>query len=87
MKNMIITGALALAFSAGLANAQQYDRNIEEAATRIVAEKMGEIRGGFGADQKPVFVKPIDRRAATYLGADRHRVAVAEITASLSRSF
>ena len=86
MKNMII-GAVALAFSAGLANAQQYDRNIEEAAIRIVAEKMGQIRGGFDADQKPVFVKPIDRNAATYLGADRQRDAVAEMTASIARAF
>ena len=91
----LVAGALVVMVAAWPHLYQREDRfkigvsnvNIEEAATRIVAEKMGEIRGGFDADQKPVFVKPIDRRAATYLGADRQRVAAAEMTASLSRSF
>lgn len=86
MKKTII-GAVALALSTGLAGAQQYDRNIEEAAIRIVVQKIGSIRGGFDADQKPVFVKPIDRSASTYLGADRYRVEVASMTATVSRSF
>jgi hypothetical protein len=34
----------------------RYDRKLEQAAMRIVAEKIGDIRGGFSYGQKPRFV-------------------------------
>ena len=34
----------------------RYDHRIEQAATQIVAGKIGEIRGGLAFDARPVFV-------------------------------
>jgi hypothetical protein len=34
----------------------RYDRRIEEAAMAIVAARMGDIRGGFAFDAKPMMV-------------------------------
>jgi hypothetical protein len=44
--------ALALATAPALAGAR-YDRKLEQAAMQIVAEKIGDIRGGFSYGQKP----------------------------------
>ncbi|MDP3896430.1 MAG: hypothetical protein Q8Q62_07115 [Mesorhizobium sp.] len=67
-----LLGALSLALLTVPAIAEgQYDRSIEEAAIRIVAAKMGDIRGGFSVDQRPVFVSAIDRSAPTRLSARR----------------
>lgn len=52
------TLALAAALTPALAE-QRYDRRLEAAAIRIVAAKMGDLRGGFGLDERPVFVAPI----------------------------
>ncbi len=38
----------------------RYDRKLEQAAMRIVAENIGDIRGGFSYDQKPRFVVVLD---------------------------
>jgi hypothetical protein len=55
MKALVCAG-LAMAL-AGSATAQdRYDRKLEEAAMAIVAAKMGDIRGGFALDAKPVMV-------------------------------
>jgi hypothetical protein len=64
--------ALLLAALPGRASADQpYDRSIEAAAIRIVAAKMGDLRGGFAQDQRPAFVAPIDRSRPTHLSAPR----------------
>jgi len=34
----------------------QYDRKLEQAVMDIVANKMGDLRGGFSFDSKPAFV-------------------------------
>lgn len=50
-------GAVAAIVLTGAASAEtRYDRRIEEAAIGIVAEKIGDIRGGFSFDARPVFV-------------------------------
>jgi hypothetical protein len=55
MKALVCAG-LAMAL-AGSATAQdRYDRKLEEAVMAIVAAKMGDIRGGFALDAKPVMV-------------------------------
>ncbi|MGB6116718.1 MAG: hypothetical protein WBF87_00730 [Mesorhizobium sp.] len=81
-----ILGAIALLMSADMASAQimgrSYDHNIEQAAIRIAASKMGEIRGGFSLDAKPVFVRPITHNVPTHLGAER-KIALMETTASI----
>ncbi|MEW9806946.1 hypothetical protein [Mesorhizobium marinum] len=43
--------------SVGPASTQsRYDRKLEAAAMAIVAAKMGDLRGGFGLNDKPVIV-------------------------------
>jgi hypothetical protein len=50
-------GAFAAAILTGGASAEtRYDRSIEHAAKTIVAQKIGDIRGGFSFDAKPMFV-------------------------------
>lgn len=55
MKALLCAGvAIALV---GPATAQsRYDRKLEEAVMAIVASKMGDIRGSFAFDAKPVMV-------------------------------
>jgi hypothetical protein len=35
---------------------ERYDRKLEQAAMKIVAEKIGDIRGSFSYGQKPQFI-------------------------------
>ena len=69
MKTTILAALLLAAIQSPVSAGQQYDRSIEAAAIRIVAAKMGDLRGGFALDQKPAFVQPIDRSQPTYLSA------------------
>lgn len=49
--------ALAAIVLAGQATAQpRYDRKLEEAVMKIVASRIGDIRGGFAFDARPVMV-------------------------------
>lgn len=48
---------LALALPSAAAQ-QRYDRKLEDAVKAIVAAKIGDIRGGFALDAKPVMVRP-----------------------------
>jgi hypothetical protein len=60
--------AATLAFAAVLTPAlaeQRYDRRLEVAAIRIVAAKMGALRGAFGLDERPVFVISVDATPST----------------------
>lgn len=55
--NRSICAAVALAFVAVPASAaHRYDRKLEQAAMKIVAQNIGDIRAGFSYDQKPRFV-------------------------------
>lgn len=56
MKSFLCGMALLATMAAPVAAETRYDRNIEKAATDIVAGKMGSIRGGFSYKQKPQFV-------------------------------
>jgi hypothetical protein len=50
-------GAAVFGLAASSAVAEtRYDRRIEQAAIEIVAGKIGDIRGGFAFNVKPVFV-------------------------------
>lgn len=48
-----------LAFAGG-AMADGHDRRVDEAAARIVAGRIGDIRGGFGPGQTPDFIEVSD---------------------------
>ncbi|MBL8577426.1 MAG: hypothetical protein JNK47_09390 [Mesorhizobium sp.] len=56
----LVGAVIAVALAAGgigsVAAQQRYDRKLEEAVMGIVASKMGEIRGGFALDTKPVMI-------------------------------
>jgi hypothetical protein len=55
--NRSICAAVALAFVVVPAYAaHRYDRKLEQAAMKIVAQNIGDIRAGFAYDQKPRFV-------------------------------
>lgn len=57
----LICASAALAFAVVPAGAEhRYDRKLEQAAMRIVAEKIGDIRGGFSYGQKLRFVMAQD---------------------------
>lgn len=67
-----------VAFGAGLAlfamaveARPQYDRNLEKAVMRIVAAKMGDIRGGLDYDAAPKLTLPRDIRATASVPAER----------------
>lgn len=68
------TLALASALTPAFAE-QRYDRRLEAAAIRIVASKMGALRGGFGLDERPVFVAPIDAAPSTPVSLQSSTVA------------
>jgi hypothetical protein len=71
MHKVLILAALAAAFSMPAFAGNQYDRKLEQAAVEIVAAKMGELRGAFAFDAKPVFVtvEPEPQRDATVTGS------------------
>ena len=57
MKKMLVALVCTAAFvSAAGAAEPRYDHNLEKAAARIVAAKVGDIRGGFAFRDKPQFV-------------------------------
>ena len=66
MKRFALAAAVLAAFT-GLASAEaQYDYAIDRAAAKIVAEKMGNLRGGFSYDQVPEFVEAVDWHPAAW---------------------
>lgn len=56
MRSVVLMAAL-IAASALPAMSDQHDSRIDEAAARIVAGKIGGLRGGFGPGVEPVFVE------------------------------
>jgi hypothetical protein len=56
MKHLIGTCALIVLAVAPARAEERYDRKLEQAAMQIVAENIGDIRGGFSYAQKPQFV-------------------------------
>ena len=55
-KTLAAWAAMATLVSAANAAEPRYDHKLEEAAARIAAAKMGDIRGGFAFRDKPQFV-------------------------------
>ncbi len=56
----LIGASIALVFATAATPAlagERYDRKLEQAAMRIVAERIGDIRGGFSYGQKPRLVE------------------------------
>jgi hypothetical protein len=54
----LLSGAALLAVMAASAAAEpRHDLRLEQAVMKIVAKKIGEIRGGFSHQQTPVFIR------------------------------
>ena len=51
-----VLACVVMLVSAANAAEPRYDHNLEAAAARIAAAKMGDIRGGFSFREKPKFV-------------------------------
>lgn len=61
MNKILIGAILAMAFAAPAAAEVKYDRKLEQAVLRIVAEKIGrtsELRGSLSHDSVPVIAAP-----------------------------
>ena len=57
----LLAGLAVFGLAANAAAAEtRYDRKIEQAALAIVASKIGELRGGFSFNARPVFVMRSD---------------------------
>lgn len=84
-----ILAAAALAAAIGGAAAQpRYDSSLAQAAAAIVADRIGEIRGGFDFDEMPEFVRPIEWRPASRSGLDARTVAsTARVTLRPTHAF
>lgn len=52
----LLSACVMLALASPAAGQPRYDRKLEDAAKAIVAARIGEIRGGFGLDDRPVIV-------------------------------
>jgi hypothetical protein len=52
----LVCAVLALALAGSATAEPRYDRKLEEAVMAIVAARIGDIRGGFALDAKPVMV-------------------------------
>lgn len=62
MKKSICISALCVLVAVPAGAGQRYDRKLEQAAMKIVAQNIGDIRGGFSYEQKPRFVIVKDAR-------------------------
>ena len=66
MSRIILAVAALTVVVMGAAAEPRHDISLEKSAAAIVAQKMGEIRGGFDFDAMPEFVRPIDWRPLTW---------------------
>ena len=57
MKRLLAGMAFVMLVTAQAAAEKPYDRKLEQAVMRIVAAKMGEIRGGFSYAQQPQLIR------------------------------
>lgn len=71
MRMHLCGAALLVAVAAPAKTETLYDRNLEEAAMKIVAGKMGDIRGGFSYRQAPQFVVVPDKMASPIVEGPR----------------
>ena len=74
MKMLVICGAVLAATAAPVAAEIRYDRKLEQAVMEIVAKKMGDLRGGFSHDVKPVMVTVQDRMITGSIGIETARL-------------
>lgn len=74
MKKTMIAGAMLLACAMPANAAQEYDRSLERAVMKIVAEKIGTVadnlRGTFAANEAPEFSAPVAREDASRSDSD-----------------
>ena len=82
MKALVCAGLAIVLIGPAMAQ-DRYDRKLEEAATAIVAARIGDIRGGFALNAKPVMVIVQD---ATVMGTTDLNAAQLEPPEGMSRA-
>lgn len=64
-RTLMAAMAVQCAWLAGAHGAPAYDRSLEDAAKRVIAERIGDVasvlRGTFDAGRKPEYSKPLNR--------------------------
>jgi hypothetical protein len=85
MRRIILAATVLAATACSAAAETRYDRSIDQAAAAIVAEKIGDIRGGFDFNEMPEFVHPVDWHRAVWRAVDPLPVA-SIVTASLRQA-
>jgi len=53
---MLLIAACVLATPAFAEQAEKYDRALEQSVMKIVAARMGDLRGGYGAADQPMLI-------------------------------
>ena len=71
MKMLIGIAAAMAVLATPVAAEDRYDRKLEQAVMDIVAKKMGELRGGFAYDEKPVFVVVQDKMTTGSISTEK----------------
>jgi orotate phosphoribosyltransferase len=71
MKMLIGVAAAVAVLATPVAAETRYDRKLEQAVMDIVAKKMGEIRGGFSYDEKPIFVVVQDKMTTGSIAVEK----------------
>lgn len=82
MYRIIFAGLAIAALNDAALAMPMHDRRLDEAAARIVATKMGEIRGAFDLGRRPELVAPIERpqpvRSGAIVGTWNNGLAIAD---------
>lgn len=85
---MILAAALFVSATVAAAAQPRYDSSLAQAAAAIVADRIGEIRGGFDYDEMPEFVRPIEWGPVSRHGLDARTVAsTAKVPLRLTHAF
>ncbi len=69
MNRIMLAGLVLATLSAAAQARPEYDSSIDAAAARIVATKMGQLRGSFAFGVTPRMTAPVDRAATGSVGA------------------
>jgi hypothetical protein len=95
MIRLLSGAALSAVMAASAAAEPRHDLRLEQAAMKIVADRIGEIRGGFSHEEKPVFIRtasasvsptdPIETGAVPKVYSDRRVMTPGDIAALRQR--
>jgi hypothetical protein len=70
MIRLLSGAALSAVMAASAAAEPRHDLRLEQAAMKIVAQRIGEIRGGFSHEEKPAFIRTASAASASVSPTD-----------------